>query len=93
MDIQNYHKQQIIAWLTYNPYFESRLDNSDNRVCYIYPRFLFNNGRYIPIDNKQDFPQVGRIAVRIHGQINAEEVYNRLGPIVSCRINTIPIAK
>lgn len=92
MDIQNYHKQQIIAWLTYNPYFESRLDNSDNRVCYIYPRFLFNNGRYIPIDNKQDFPQVGRIAVRIHGQINAEEVYNRLGPIVSCRINTIPIA-
>lgn len=94
MNIQNYHKQQIIAWLSYNPYFESRTEiTSDNRVCYIYPRFLFSNGRYIPIDNKQDFPQVGRVAVRIQGQDNAEDVYNRFGPIVSCRINTIPSPK
>lgn len=94
MNIQNYHKQQIIAWLSYNPFFESRTEiMSDNRVCYIYPRFLFSNGRYLPIDNKQDFPQVGRVAVRIQGQDNAEDVYNRFGPIVSCRINTIPSPK
>ncbi len=91
MNFQNYYNQQIIGWLSYNPYFEARDSyNTDNRVCYIYPRFLVNNGRFDPIDNKQDFPQVGRIAVRIQGQDNASDVYNRYGSVVSFRIKILP---
>lgn len=93
MNIDYYHNQQIIGWLSYNPNFESRHDgNTDNRVCYIYPRFLLINGRYQTIDSHQDFPQVGRLQVRIQGQLNAEDVYKRFGPIVSCRLNTVPQA-
>ena len=91
MNISAYHERQIVGWLSYNPYFESRdYNNQDNKVCYIYPRYLINNNRYEPIESKVDFPTVGRIEVRLQGQYNAAEVYNRFGSLVTFRLNTVP---
>lgn len=86
MNINSYHKQQIIGWLFYN---QHRIDNSDNRVCYIYPRYLFSGGRYNQINNQQDFPTQGRIAVRVLAPDNTD-IHERFGSIVSVRINTVP---
>lgn len=81
--------RQLICWLSYNPYFEDG-NNSENRVCYIYPRYIVNSGRFERIDSKREFPTVGRIAVRLFGAENAGDLYQRLGPLVSARINTDP---
>ena len=80
--------RQLICWLSYNPYFED--GGTENRVCYIYPRYILNNGHFEWIDSKLEFPTVGRIAVRIYGSDTASDIYNRMGPLVSVRINTDP---
>lgn len=88
MEIDQYYNRQLIGWLSYNPNFDSRnfSDVPENRVCYIYPRYMIDGNRFVPIDSKHDFPTVGRIAVRVQGQDSAADVYNRYGSVVTFRL-------
>ena len=83
-----YLNRQLICWLSYNPYFED--NGTENRVIYLYPRYIVNNGKFEWIDSKIDFPTIGRMAVRLYGKETAIDLYQRLGPLVSVRINTDP---
>lgn len=84
-----YLNRKMVGWLSYNPNYESRnsLYQNNNKVCYFYPRFLLQNGSYMPIDSKIDFPQVGRIAVWVQGGDDAESVANRYGNLVTATLN------
>jgi len=86
MDFKQYIGKTVIAWLWYNPNFESPYGDI-NKVCYIYPRFLLNKGDYEIIKAKEDFPQYGRIEVRIQGGDGAEDVYRAHGSLVTIKIN------
>jgi len=88
MGLDQYISKNVIAWLWYNPNFESPYGDIINKVCYIYPRFISNKGDYEIIDAKEDFPQYGRIEVRIHGGDSAEDVYRAHGSLVTIKINT-----
>lgn len=83
-----YLNRQLICWLSYNPYFED--NGTENRVIYLYPRYIVNNGKFEWVDSEVDFPTVGRMAVRVYGKETAIDLYQRLGPLVSVRINTDP---
>lgn len=83
-----YLGRKMVGWLSFNPNFEARdAQYKNNKVCYFYPRFLLQNGSYIPINNKKDFPQVGRIAVWIQGGDDAESVVERYGNLVCATLN------
>lgn len=85
-----YLNRKMVGWLSYNPNFESRdAQSRNNKVCYFYPRFLLQNGSYLPIDSKTDFPQVGRIAIWIQGSDDAESVISRYGNLVTATLNRI----
>ena len=83
--------RQLLCWLSYDPYFKDSI-GTGNRVCYLYPRYIVNHGKFEWIDSQLNFPTFGRIAVRLNGQETAEQLYQRLGPVVSARINTDPQA-
>ena len=83
-----YLNRQLICWLSYNPYFDD--NGTENRVIYLYPRYIVNNGKFEWVDSEVDFPTVGRMAVRVYGKETAIDLYQRLGPLVSVRINTDP---
>lgn len=87
MEFRQYLKKDIIAWLYYNSNFDDYSYNNQNTRCYVYPRFLNLNGNYHRIDSKNDFPNSGRIEVRIQNGESAEDVYDRFKSLVYIKIN------
>lgn len=85
MEANQYKGKNILAWLFFNESYEDTYGEK-NKVCYVYPRVVLKEPDYDPID-QDDFPQVGRIEVRIQGGKSAEEIYNQFGPLVIIRIN------
>ena len=88
MDFKQYMGKNIIAWLSYNPNYDDP-NGGINTRCYVYPRILAKGADYEPID-ANDFPQFGRIEVRIQGGDSAEDIFKRFGPLVCIRINSEP---
>jgi len=88
MDFKQYKGKSILAWLFYNANYEDPYGGV-NRVCYVYPRVLMKDDTYDLVDSA-DFPQVGRIEVRIQGGDSAEDIYSNFGSLVSIRINGDP---
>lgn len=93
MDFKEYKGKNILAWLSYNPTYESTDidDNKINNVCYVYPRVLKNNDKYDLFNSKEDFPTLGRIEVYIKDGSTAEDIYEKFGPLVNIKINTEPL--
>lgn len=85
MDFKQYKGKKILAWLDYYAYYTGDV----NRVCRVYPRVLITGVDYDLIDSS-DFPELGCIKVDIRGGDRAEEVYSRLGSLVTIRINSEP---
>lgn len=85
MDFRQYVGKNIIAWLFYNENYEDAYGGV-NKVCYVYPRILTKGSTYDLIDSN-DFPKFGRIEVRVQGDDSAEDVHQRVGSLVSIRIN------
>lgn len=94
MNIEKYIGKTIIAWHYYNENFnsdESYYGNVQNTRCYVYPRLLKNGeGNYEYID-EDDFPTVGRIDVKLRGQLTAEELFAQVGNLVEIHLNSNPI--
>lgn len=88
MEFKQYMGKNILAWLSYNENYEDPYGGV-NKVCYVYPRVLTKGSTYDLID-PIDFPEYGRIEVRIQGDDSAEDVYRRVGSLVSIRINKEP---
>lgn len=95
MDIEKYLGKTIIAWHYYNENFnsdESYYGTVQNTRCYVYPRLLKqNDGTYSYID-EDDFPTVGRIDVKLRGQLTAEELYDQVGDLVEIKLNSKPFS-
>lgn len=87
MEFKNYIGKTILGWLFYH--YNDSFEESYGNKCYVYPRILVTGEKY-QIINPNDFPQSGRILVRIQGGESAEEVYKRFGSLVSIRINAEP---
>ena len=85
MDFRQYLGKLIVSWLWYNPAYEERFGNT-NLVCYLYPRFLINNG-FEKINAEEDFPENGRMEIFIQGGQNARDIFEKFGPLVSVRLN------
>ena len=94
MDIEKYLGKTIIAWHYYNENFnsdESYYGNAQNTRCYVYPRLLKqNDGTYSYID-ENDFPTVGRIDVKLRGQLTADELFEQVGSLVEIKLNRSPM--
>ncbi len=86
MDFRQYMGKNIIAWLSYNENFEPF--SGVNRICYVYPRVLVKGNAYDLID-PNDFPELGRIEVRIQGGDSAEDVYSKVGSVVSIQVRLL----
>ena len=84
MDFKQYKGKNILAWLWFNPEYYN--PDKANTVCYVYPRVLVNKETVDLID-PGDFPQHGAIRVNIYGGETAEDVFNRVGSLVSLKIN------
>lgn len=89
MDVKEYKGKTIIAWSYYNEDYVDP-DGKPNSICYVYPRVLSKDGSFEPIDAINDFPEKGRIEVRIQGGDSAEDVIQRVGSLVVVKINTVP---
>lgn len=85
MDFKHYIGKSILAWLSYNENYEDP-NGGVNKVCYVYPRIMIKGDTYDSI-NADDFPNRGRIEVRIQGDDSAEDVCQRFRSLVSIRIN------
>lgn len=85
MEFKEYRKKKILAWLSYKQNYENP-HGGINKVCYVYPRVLINNGKYAPVD-PEDFPKFECIEVWIQGGDSAENVYSRCGSLVNIIIN------
>ena len=85
---QKYIGKNILAWLSYYEDFGGQ-NGGTNKRCHVYPRFLMKGNTYEPIDSK-DFPTRGSIEIRIQGSESAEELYKRVGALVSVKINGTP---
>lgn len=88
MDFKYYKGKTILSWLYYNPRYAD-FNGSINNVCYVYPRVLYTGTSYEMID-PDDFPNYGRIEVRVQGGDTSEDVYSLFGSLVTIRINGEP---
>lgn len=88
MDFRQYMGKDIIAWLSYDEYYEETYGGT-NTKCYLYPRVLIKEQNYFYID-PHDFPQYGSIVINIRGGETAEDLYKRVGPLVKVIINNEP---
>jgi Chromosome segregation ATPases len=89
MDIQDYVGKRIIAWHYFNDNYSGLY--GENKRCYVYPRYIQNlKGKWDKI-NPEDFPELGRIDVKIAGDTTADEIYNQKGEVVIIQMNTCPI--
>lgn len=88
--IEYYIGKNIIGWLHYNEFFEMNNDKMNNR-CYVYPRVINKEGEYELID-PSDFPELGRIEIRVQGGVSSEEVVRKYGQLVQIKINIKPFA-
>lgn len=91
MSIDQYLGKSIIAWHSYNPNYEDPYGRP-NTITYVYPQIVEQNkNNYESILHPLDeFPQFGRIEVKIQGGDNAHEVYRQLGSLVTVRVNQYP---
>lgn len=80
-----YLGRQIIGVLDYNRV----VDQSENTLCYIYPRYVMNGSRFVEINAYEDFGSQGRFEVRLAGDIRSETFCREMGAVVSLRINSI----
>lgn len=88
MSLTQYLGKTIIAWLFYNPDYEGYGDDRENKRCYVYPRFICErDGTYTAIDAQYEFPNRGRIEVRIAKGQTAKDVWAQFGSLVFIQIN------
>ena len=88
MDISNYVGKTIIAWYYYNPNFERETDEPGT-ISYVYPIILKKSAGKIEAikDCKNEFPERGRIEVKLKDGLTSEGLYNEVGDIVEITIN------
>lgn len=80
-----YLGRQIIGVLDYNRV----VDQSENTLCYVYPRYVMNGTHFIEIDPYEDFGSQGRFEIRLAGDVKSEAFSKEMGAVVSLRINSI----
>ena len=89
VNIRNYKGKNLIAWLWYKKNFEDPNGGRENKRCYVYPRFLVKNNTIETVD-PNDFPDRGSLEVFIQGGETVEDIYERVGSLVSIRLNEEP---
>ena len=88
MDISKYVGKTIIAWYYYNPNFERETDEPGT-ISYVYPIILKKSAGKIEAikDCKNEFPEKGRIEVKLKDGLTSENLYTEVGDIVEITIN------
>ena len=91
VNIRNYKGKNLIAYLWYKENFEdSNGEKKENTRCYVHPRYLIKNNICELVD-PNDFPDRGGIEVFIMGGETVEDLYERVGSLVSIKINEEPL--
>lgn len=80
--------KEALAWLKVNRNFTPE-DGRANTRCYVFPKYLIEDNRYIEID-PTDFPQRGAIEVSILGGKTAFDIEREFGDNVIVRFNNDP---
>ncbi|MCI6863639.1 AAA family ATPase [Anaerobiospirillum succiniciproducens] len=83
---EKYLGKTIIGVLDYNR--ADMVNQDENTLCYIYPRYVVNGNKYEAINDWDEFPPQGRLDVRLAGDAKAQSFCKEYGAVVSFRLNS-----
>lgn len=86
MVISDLYNKNIWCWLSYNSSYDKiGMEHTDNKVCYLSPRYLLEDNKLTPI-SEELFPNLGSIQVKIISSETAKDFIKTRTPFVQCKM-------